>query len=1108
MKNKIKLLGAYLITIIATIALGITIVNAETVAKNLTIKSTDYKNPPMSFPQTFHVKKTSGDKYVYCATYAKKTPSSGIKYTKDNLITDNGTNYILKEAYKNVDSNKDFFIYQTALWIYMSDKGLMDKSYSVTTFKNKVNNSNSTTAKKIKNIISSAKKAGKNDTSTPTINLSASNVTFSLDSNKEYYVSSKIKLTSSTTKYTVTFTDAPSGTTYKVKSGYLYVYVPVSKVANLKTTFKINVSNSKTVYTAYNYKPSNNKYQKMYAVYKDTKTAKDSLSLTINRTVDLPVTKVDSATGAYVSGAKLQVTNSSGKVIASWTTNGSAYTIKGLTQGTYTLTETQAPNGYNLNGVSVKFTIDGQGVIKNSTGSVITSITFKNTKVLKVLKVDNTTGKALSGAKLQITNSSGKVVESWTSTTSEYSVKNLTKGTYTLSEVEAPSGYILNSTSIKFTIDEYGNVKDTNGNNIVKLEMKNQENSVTISKQDITNNQELPGATLTLKNSKGKEVLTWVSTNTSRVIKGLPAGTYTLTETIAPKGYVISKETITFTIDKYGKLTDKNGNNIDKVIMYNTPEKQIDIEISKQDITTSKELPGASLTVTDNKNNIIDTWVSSDKPHSIKDIKAGTYTLKETVAPDGYILSEETITFTVDKDGNLTDKDGNKIDKVIMYNKPKEEKSVTISKQDITDCKELPGAHLNIKDESGKELYSWVSTDKPYEIKDIKAGTYTLTETIAPAGYVLSTETIEFTIDNSGQITDKDGNKIDKVIMFNKPIPKTDVEISKQDITTSKELPGASLVVKDKNGNTVDSWISTEEVHTIKNMTEGEYTLTETIAPVGYILSTETITFKIDENGKLVNTEGEGIERVIMYNEKEKVTPKVPVVKIDEKTNKNLAGATLEVKDTEGKIWDNWISTEEAHYIELPEGTYTLTEISAPKGYVLNNTPITFNVNSEGKITDVDGNELNTIIMENTPEEIITKVSISKQDITNSQELPGAHLVVKDKDGNVIDSWISTNEPHLITGLTPGEYTLNEVVAPDGYVLSDETITFTVKEDGSLTNVVMYNKPEETAAPVPTPGVEIEVENTGTFKNMTSTIVGGMTVLLGTLTIFKKKKEN
>src|SRR5699024_10885757 len=167
-------------------------------------------------------------------------------------------------------------------------------------------------------------------------------------------------------------------------------------------------------------------------------------------------------------------------------------------------------------------------------------------------------------------------------------------------------------------------------------------------------------------------------------------------------------------------------------------------------------------------------------------------------------------------------------------------------------------------------------------------------------------------------------------------------------------------------------------------------------------------------------------------------------------TKEELPGATLVVKDKDGNVVEEWVSTTTPHYIEnLEPGEYTLIETIAPDGYVLSTETIKFTVKDDGSVTSV--------VMYNTKDTTDTKVKISKQDIATKEELPGATLVVKDKDGNVVEEWVSTTTPHYIEGLEPGEYTLTETIAPDGYILSIETIKFTVKDDGSVTSVVMYN---------------------------------------------------
>ena len=179
-----------------------------------------------------------------------------------------------------------------------------------------------------------------------------------------------------------------------------------------------------------------------------------------------------------------------------------------------------------------------------------------------------------------------------------------------------------------------------------------QPTKVEISKKDVATGNELPGATLTVKNSKGEVVDEWVSTNTPHIIQGLKAGEYTLTEKIAPDGYILSTETIKFTVRDDGTTT--------KVTMYNSVKKVTKVEISKKDVATGNELPGAKLVVKNSKGEVIDEWVSTTEPHYINGLPAGEYTLTETIAPDGYVLSNETIKFTVKDDGTLTS--------VVMYN--------------------------------------------------------------------------------------------------------------------------------------------------------------------------------------------------------------------------------------------------------------------------------------------------------------------------------------------------------------------------------------------------------------------------------------------------------
>ena len=274
---------------------------------------------------------------------------------------------------------------------------------------------------------------------------------------------------------------------------------------------------------------------------------------------------------------------------------------------------------------------------------------------------------------------------------------------------------------------------------------------------------------------------------------------------------------------------------------------QTKVKISKQDITTKQELPGATLVIKDANGKEVASWVSTNTPKYIKGLEAGNYTLCETQAPEGYELYTECIKFTVKADGTVST--------VIMYNAPKsKETKVQISKKDITSKEEIAGAKLRITDLNGKEIISWVSTTTPKLIKNLKPGKYYLEETQAPDGYILSTEKKEFEVKEDGTVT--------SIVFYNEKqeTKPNKVAISKQDMTTKQELPGATLVIKDANGKEIDRWVSTNEVHYVE-LEKGTYTLTEVIAPKGYVLSTETITFTVDENGNVDKP-------VIMYNTK------------------------------------------------------------------------------------------------------------------------------------------------------------------------------------------------------------------------------------------------
>lgn len=299
--------------------------------------------------------------------------------------------------------------------------------------------------------------------------------------------------------------------------------------------------------------------------------------------------------------------------------------------------------------------------------------------------------------------------------------------------------------------------------------------SVKIIKKDTSTGNNLEGATLVVKNSNGGTVSTVTSGSEAKNVSLIP-GTYTLEETIAPKGYIKNTNKIEFTVNSDGKVF-VNNKEVTEVTMTNDP---IIVTISKKDVAGSEEIPGAKLKITtedgktakDIDGNDLE-WTSTNEPKEFH-LAAGTYILSETVAPEGYIKSESKIEFVVDEEGKVT-VGGKEVNEVVITNKLI---TITISKRSITGSKEIAGAKLKITDKNGNivkdsegELLEWTSIATPRRFH-LAAGTYILSEIVAPEGYELSETTIEFTVTDDGKVL-IDGKEVkDNLIIFtNTPEP-------------------------------------------------------------------------------------------------------------------------------------------------------------------------------------------------------------------------------------------------------------------------------------------------------------------------------------------------
>ena len=768
--------------------------------------------------------------------------------------------------------------------------------------------------------------------------------------------------------------------------------------------------------------------------------------------------------------ASVKITNSS--TPAEIGINGS--TLTGLPMGSYYSKETVVPNGYTQDTNIYTYTLS----YKDSTTEVIkVNGTVKNTvqkapfEVIKVSTNNNTTAETIAGA--EFTAILTKYVDFYGSfdeakkhlnefAKDEYSIFKtgddghgvsglLAYGEYTVNETYTPSAEIETVEQFYVTIDRDSKtpIKELVENDLpfeayIKLQKqdKNTGKFVTYSNAtfELYKLNEDTNKWEQVKCKVGNQYFTSWTTNNEGIARTetkLEAGNYKVTEIKIPTGFIQIDGELTFKVDKRNSTLNydedwdawitvtiqneqpKGNLKLNKKInlredIDTTMIKDIDFtKISFELVAKEDVIDYADGSVIYEKGKVIGKYnLKDDGTLTVENLPMGKYYLKELTTIDGAVLDQTEYDVIFEQTDTTTK------EYTVNLNIKNETTCIEISKTDITGEKELPGAKLSILDEKGNVIDSWTSTDKAHTIEGLTVGKeYTLREDLAPLGYVKSTD-VKFRVENT--------NEIQKVTMIDKI-----VEMTKEDIG-GKEVEGAELKVVDKDGKIVDSWISTNEAHRIKGLIEGEsYTLYEDYAPDGYVISNE-VTFT-------VTTEKE-TQKVVMIDKT------VEVLKTDIDGN-TIEGVTLSIISTKTKnIVDKWETTNEAHKVNgLIEGqTYILREEKVIDGYV-KATDIEFTVTSD--------KETQKIVM------IDKVVEVIKTDFITGQEIEGAELQVVDEDGNIIDEWVSTKEPHKIKGLEENKkYKLIEKTAPYGYELTEE-IEFTVTTDKETQKIEMKDMP-------------------------------------------------
>lgn len=487
------------------------------------------------------------------------------------------------------------------------------------------------------------------------------------------------------------------------------------------------------------------------------------------------------------------------------------------------------------------------------------------------------------------------------------------------------------------------------------------------------------------------------------------------------------------------------------------------------------------------KDTLIRKVTTDEKGEAVlTDLPLGTYLVKETKAPTGFVLNSESkeITFL------YKDQDTPVVEETVEFSNKRQKVDLKVVKEDGENGKKLEGAEFGIYNKndilSGDKvivkadtLLQKVMSDKNGLAQftlDLPLGKYYVKELQAPEGYVSSDEIIEFDASYQGQDV-----KVVKLSATKKNQPTT-VEITKADVTTGVELDGASLLILNKKGEVVDSWTSVKDKpHVIKGLKVGEtYNLREQIAPYGYLRTTD-ITFQISDTAEvqkvrmedevpiarlLVNKKGEFLDDVTLLDNAKGVVEHFFSYVTGSLTDVSFnVYAAEDIRAADG-VSENYYTKDQlvgtittdgtgiAELDNLPLGKYYIVEKETSYGYVLDDEPryvdltyrdqdtpvVTYSADWQNRRQKV---QVNVLKKEKDSDKVLSGAIFglfAAEDITSAG---GKVLIEKD----TIIELKTTDESgwlHFIADLPiRAKYYLKEIYAPDGYVRATETQEFT-----------------------------------------------------------------
>ena len=783
--------------------------------------------------------------------------------------------------------------------------------------------------------------------------------------------------------------------------------------------------------------------------------------------------------GLTLSGAEFRILG--GGLDKRYTTGANGLTEQiTLPIGEYTLTEMKAPEGYVINGAGRHISVKADGIYLD--GDELDegeTITIRNAPVnfkLRLVKVDADTNQPLANVAFILKGKDGGTHSLITGSNGITDTISLAPGKYTLSEVAAAEGYAIPLNGWGFTVTEGTVQQVTNTSEVTEwsfngglltLTLKNSRiyGGLTIEKTDGKDGSALAGAEFTVAGSDGIP-LTFIKkggryeaatgegasstiatdANGTAYITGLKFGNYAVTETKAPEGYVLKGDRHSIAISRQQTEVTLRLKN-DKAMYKVTAIKQDAGE-------NGKLLVGAEFMLYSMEGAVVAKAVTGYDGTAVFEVPEGNYKLVETRAPAGYQLSGDFV-----REITVNAVQGAVGEFKYTLNNEKTSYSIEIHKHDSEDKqKKLAGAEFAVTDSRGFTKTVTTDASGKASITELPYDDYTIREIKAPKGYALSDK--EYSVKKTELVH---GSPVvieaaNKYILGSVTIKKVDHE------NPEKLLEGAKFNVTDENGSLL-KWKAEGDVYTLdergssvitagrvtlKDLPEGTYTLTEIDAPSGYAILDGSRTFTITEANMTAPLEIK-VENLLRRTA-------VGFIKVD-KNNKELRLAGVEFTlyrmngEKQGEVVATGVTNSNGlvTFTELTMGSYRAKETKAPKGYKLWNAPIDFTVDEYGKVS-VGSTELKpeglvyTAMITNTAEEkeiTLKKVSDTGEALTGATfRLSGekSYILTTGSDGTAKIS------------LPYGDYILEEVIAPDGYVLSSEKQALNLSDSGLKLN--------------------------------------------------------